>query len=121
MLPTAQSIFAKWNIPLNWNAGFSVEYYFLGWSHTELVGAIKAKRIPTDQTRFFRCFLTALYVALLQLGTDYRIATLLFLFAFGAIFLRPSPVHLVRLGLFALVCALLMHWVFTGPLFVDLP
>ena len=70
---------------------------------------------------FFGAFLTALYVALLQLGTDYRLATLLFLFAFGAIFLRPSPVHLVRLGLFALVCALLMHWVFTGPLFVDLP
>ena len=99
-----------------------MEYYFkLGLLPQARRSNKSEKNTYRTKRAIFGAFLTALYVALLQLGTDYRLATLLFLFAFGAIFLRPSPVHLVRLGLFALVCALLMHWVFTGPLFVDLP
>ena len=81
--------------------------------------------IPTNTPQVRRGLLGAvlamLYVLLLQFGMDYRVATLLFLFLFGAILLERTFVNFCRLGAFALAATLLLHWVFTGPLFVDLP
>ena len=87
----------------------------------ETSGDAAAARLPSLRRGLLGLGMVVLYVLLMEVKVDYRVSTGLFIFLFGMLFVERTSRNLASLAVFATILALAMHWVFTGPLFVDLP